>query len=133
MIQRIQSLYIFIFIINKCYLLYKSSIDTNSFHLYIEGYDLFSLLLILLIIFSTVTLFRFKNRKIQIKLMYFLIIIQVIVLTLIFFLAYKINISTSLSQNYDTFHYLFGLLLLLLSLRGIKKDQNLIDSMDRLR
>ena len=133
MIQRFQSLYILLYIINKCYLLYKSSIDKNPFHLFIDRLDPFSLVLIFLIIFSTLTLFSFKNRKTQIKLLYFLIIIQVIIITSILILSYKVDNPIIFLQNFHTYSYLFGLLLLLLSLRGIKKDQKLIDSIDRIR
>ena len=133
MIQRFQSLYLFLYIINKCYLLYKSSIEKNPFYLFIDSLDPFFLLLIFLIILSVLTLFSFKNRKTQIKLLYFLIIIQVIILTSILILSYKMDNSIFFLQNYRTYSFLLGLLLLLLSLRGIKKDQKLIDSIDRIR
>ena len=133
MIQRFQSLYILLYIINKCYLLYKFSIEKNPFYLFIDWPDAFFLLLIFLIIFSAITLFSFKNRKIQIKLLYFLIIIQVIILTSILILSSEEDSPIIFLQNYHTFYYLLGLLLLLFSLRGIKKDQKLIDSIDRIR
>ena len=133
MIQRLQSLYILLYIINKCYLLYKSSIEKSPFHLIIDSLDPFFLLLIFLIIFSTLTLFSFKDRKTQIKLLYFLIIIQIILITSILILNYSVDNPIIFLQNYHTYSCLLGLLLLLLSLRGIKKDQKLIDSIDRIR
>ena len=133
MIQRIQSIYIFLFIISNFFLLYMNSIYRNSFHFSIHDFDLFPLLLILLIIFSIVSLLSFKNRKTQIKLLYFLIFIQLIILTLISILAFKSDNALIFLQNYQTFIYLLGLVLLLLSVRGIKKDQNLIESIDRIR
>ena len=133
MIQRLQSLYMLLYIINKFYLLYKSSFEKNPFHPFIDRLAPFSLVLILLIIFSTLTLFSFKNRKIQIKLLYFLIMIQVIILTSILILSYKVEKPIIFLQTYQIYSYLLGLLLLLLSLRGIKKDQKLIDSIDRIR
>ena len=133
MIQRFQSLYLLLYIINKCYLLYISSIEKNPFHLLIDSLDPFLLLLIFLIILSALTLFSFKNRKTQIKLLYFLIIIQAIILTSMLILSYKMDNPISLLENYRAHSYLLGLLLLLLSLRGIKKDQKLIDSIDRIR
>ena len=133
MIQRFQSLYILFYIINKCYLLYKFTIEKNPFQLFIDWLDPFFLLLVFLIIISAFTLFNFKNRKIQIKLLYLLIIIQVIILTSILIFSYKVDDPIIFLQNYHTYSYLLGLLLLLLSLRGIKKDQKLIDSIDRIR
>ena len=133
MIQRIQSLYVFLYIIIKCYLLYKFVVDKNSFHFFINGFDVFCLLLISLILFSTITLFSFKNRKLQIILLFFLILIQLIILSSIFIKAYKSINPIKYLHNYQTYNYLLGLFLLLFSLKGIKKDQNLIDSIDRIR
>ena len=133
MIQRIQSLYLFFYLITKSFLLYIYSKDQNSLHFFINGFNLFFLVLILLIITSTITLFSFKKRKIQIKLIYFLITIQLIILILILIMVLKTDDSISFFLNYRNLLYLFGLILLLLSLRGIKKDQNLIDSIDRIR
>ena len=133
MIQRIQSLYLFFYLIIKSFLLYLYSKDENLFHFFINELDLFFLVLILLIVTSTVTLFSFKKRKIQIKLIYFLITIQLIILILILNMVFVIDNSINFLLNYRNCLYLFGLILLLLSLRGIKKDQNLIDSIDRIR
>ena len=133
MIQRIQSLYLFIYLINKCFSIYISFIDERSLHFIIHKIDLFKLFAIFLIIISAITLFRFKNRKTQIKLSYLLITIQLIVLLFLTILAYKADNSVKFLQNYQTFTYIIGLVLLLLSLKGIKKDQNLIDSIDRIR
>ena len=133
MIQRIQSIYIFLFIISNIFLLYMTSMDRNSFHFSIHEFDLFPLLLILLIIFSIISLLSFKNRRTQIKLLYFLTFIQLIILTLISILAFKSDNALIFLQNYQIFIYLLGLVLLLLSVRGIKKDQNLIESIDRIR
>jgi len=134
MIQRFQSLYLFLYIINKCYLLYKYSIDKNLFHFFIDKPDLiFILLILLLIILSIITLFSFKNRKNQIKLLYYLIIIQVFILASMLILSYIVENPLNSFKNNHTYHHLLGLLLLLLSLRGIKKDQRLIDSINRIR
>ncbi len=133
MIQRIQSLYILIYIANKSFLLYITPIDSNSFRFLIHEYDLFTSVQILLIILSSITLFSFKSRKNQIILLYFLIIIQAIILTSIPLMFYETDNSMAFFQNYQTFLYLFGLFLLLVSLWRIKKDQRLVDSIDRIR
>ena len=133
MIQRIQSLYIFLYIIIKCFLLYMSLTNKSLFHFFINKVDLLSSVLILLIIFSIVTLLSFKKRKTQIKLTYFLIMTQLLFMILISILAYMEVNSLIFLENYQTILFIIGLLLLLLCLRGIKKDQNLIDSIDRIR
>ena len=133
MIQRIQSLYIFLYIIIKCFLLYMSLTYKSLYHFFINKVDLLSSVLILLIIFSIVTLLSFKKRKTQIKLTYFLIMAQLLFMILISILAYMEVNSLIFLENYQTILVIIGLLLLLLCLRGIKKDQNLIDSIDRIR
>ena len=133
MIQRIQSLYIFLYIIIKCFLLYMSLTYKSLYHFFINKVDLLSSVLILLIIFSIVTLLSFKKRKTQIKLTYFLIMTQLLFMILISILAYMEVNSLIFLENYQTILFVIGLLLLLLCLRGIKKDQNLIDSIDRIR
>ena len=133
MIQRIQSLYIFLYIVIKCFLLYMSLTYKSLFHFFINKVDLVSSVLILLIIFSIVTLLSFKKRKTQIKLMYFLITLQLLFMISISIFTYMEVDSLIFLQNYQTILFMIGLLLLLLCLRGIKKDQNLIDSIDRIR
>ena len=133
MIQRIQSLYIFLYIVIKCFLLYMSLTYKSLFHFFINKVDLVSSVLILLIIFSIVTLLSFKKRKTQIKLMYFLITLQLLFMISISIFNYMEVDSLIFLQNYQTILFMIGLLLLLLCLRGIKKDQNLIESIDRIR
>ena len=133
MIQRIQSLYIFLYIVIKCFLLYMSLTYKSLFHFFINKVDLVSSVLILLIIFSIVTLLSFKKRKTQIKLMYFLITLQLLFMISISIFTYMEVDSLIFLQNYQTILFMIGLLLLLLCLRGIKKDQNLIESIDRIR
>ena len=133
MIQRIQSLYIFLYIVIKCFLLYMSLSYKSLFHFFINKVDILSSVLILLIIFSIVTLLSFKKRKTQIKLVYFLITLQLLFMISISIFNYMEVDSLIFLQNYQTILCIIGLLLLLLCLRGIKKDQNLIDSIDRIR
>ena len=133
MIQRIQSLYNFLYVIIKCFLLYMSLTYKSLFHFFSNKVDLLSSLLILLIIFSIVTLLSFKKRKTQIKLMYFLITLQLLFMISISIFTYMEVDSLNFLQNYQTILFMIGLLLLLLCLRGIKKDQNLIESIDRIR
>ncbi len=133
MIQRIQSLYILLYIVIKCFLLYMSLSYKSLFHFFINKVDIFSSVLILLIIFSIVTLLSFKKRKTQIKLVNFLITLQLLFMISISIFTYMEVDSLNFLQNYQTILCIVGLLLLLLCLRGIKKDQNLIDSIDRIR
>ena len=133
MIQRVQSIFISLYLVIKFYLLYVSSAKIKSFHFFVHGFDLFSLMLVLIIIFSIATLLSFKKRKTQIKLLYFLMTIQLTIIFLILVLVYRTGNSLKYLLNHNTYLYIFGLFLLLLSLRGIKRDQKLIESIDRIR
>ena len=133
MIQRIQSLYILFYIINNCFLLYMSSNDIKFSNFFSEKKDIDFLLLILANIFSVVILFNYRNRKTQIKLLFLTILIQLIILMSIIVLACKASNSIKYLLNQEVILYLLGLVFLFLSLRGINKDQKLIDSIDRIR
>ena len=133
MIQRIQSLYIVSYIAIKIFLLYKSYIKKNLLSFSLNGFDLFSIVLIIILAISIILLVCFKNRKNQIKILYILILIQFMILTSVSVLAFEEVNALKFLLNYQTFLYLLGFALLLLALKGIKKDQNLIDSIDRIR
>ena len=133
MIQRIQSLYIVSYIAIKIFLLYKSYIKKNLLSFLLNGFDLFSIVLIIILAISIILLVSFKNRKNQIKILYFLILIQFMILTSVSVLAFEEVNALKFLLNYQTLLYLLGFALLLLALKGIKKDQNLIDSIDRIR
>ena len=133
MIQRIQSLYIVSYIAIKIFLLYKSYIKKNLLSFSLNGFDLFSIVLIIILAISIILLVSFKNRKNQIKILYFLILIQFMILTSVSVLAFEEVNALKFLLNYQTLLYLLGFALLLLALKGIKKDQNLIDSIDRIR
>ena len=59
--------------------------------------------------------------------------IQLTIIFLILVLVYRTGNSLKYLLNHNTYLYIFGLFLLLLSLRGIKRDQKLIESIDRIR
>ena len=68
----------------------------SLFHFFINKVDLLSSVLILLIIFSIVTLLSFKKRKTQIKLVYFLITLQ---------LLFMISISIFTYMEVDSLNF----------------------------
>ena len=110
-----------------------SSNDIKFSNFFSEKKDIDFLLLILANIFSVVILFNYKNRKTQIKLLFLTILIQLIILMSIIVLACKASNSIKYLLNQEVILYLLGLVFLFLSLRGINKDQKLIDSIDRIR
>jgi hypothetical protein len=94
-----------------------------------------SVLIILIPLISLVTIFLFKNRKIQMRIT--LILVSLIVILMLAF----IHISQSVISKFDAgiipvlkmFLPLIILLLSILAYRRIKKDDRLVKSYDRLR
>ncbi len=94
-----------------------------------------SVLIILIPVVSIITLFIFKNRKIQIKISLILIILITI------FIAALIYVSFGIIPKFDAtvipgIRMLLPILLLVLSIltyMGIRKDEHLVKSYDRLR
>jgi len=85
---------------------------------------------------SLITLFLYKNRQFQIRLLSFNILIT-IVLVIVIFLFYVNSVQklTGIPPVYEfgAFCPLINLLFLILANRYIRKDQNLVRSADRLR
>ncbi len=94
-----------------------------------------SVLIILIILISLFTLFLFKNRKIQIRFSLFLLILAAV------FVIALIHISLSITSKFDAaiipgFKMIFPVLILIFSVLaylGIKKDDKLVKSYDRIR
>lgn len=154
MIQRIQSLWILLAIIMVC-LFY--SIDAVSFmgeggaqysiksagiYSSVNGAfqkDLNSTVLLILVILITVlllvTLFIYKYRKLQIKISFIVLILQFsiyIVLIIISSGIHKDHDAKIFPELGSVFPFL-GMIFTILACRGIKKDENLVRSYDRLR
>lgn len=88
------------------------------------------------VILSAVTLFMYKNRPVQIRLLAFNILIT-IVLIIVIFLFYMNSVQklTGIQPVYQfgAFCPLINLIFLILANRFIRKDENLVRSADRLR
>ncbi|MCX6254936.1 MAG: DUF4293 domain-containing protein [Bacteroidia bacterium] len=155
MIQRIQSLYLLLttvlsgLFLKGSYLSFINKADsliTINFkgiyqtagekgYLLIDKLIPISIILILIPVLSILAIFLFKKRKLQLK----------VTLILIIFAALFIAISTyygiSIVQSYQAtfvpgvkmFVPLLILVFSILAYRGIKKDENLVKSYDRLR
>jgi glucan phosphoethanolaminetransferase (alkaline phosphatase superfamily) len=162
MIQRIQSIYLMLIVICQS-LLFATALATftsyeTSFNLSLMGFyklssagndmliNSYSLVVvnILVILFSLFVIFSFKNRKKQIKLaaFNFLLICSFVVLM---FYSFD-NAKSLLDNSYNTqgselsTTYGIGMILPILSLifnflaiKGIRKDEELVRSADRIR
>ena len=79
---------------------------------------------------------QFKNRKFQIKLVQGALLLQLVTVGLIFFYADKMGVlaeSDSVSYSPSLAVLLVNVVLYFLAIRGIKKDDALVRSADRLR
>jgi cytochrome bd-type quinol oxidase subunit 2 len=93
------------------------------------------LLILLIVVVSLLTIFLFKNRKLQLRLAIGLLILTILLVLLI--TGYSVYITGK--YNADIVFEIKMILLLLmpicmyLAYRGIKKDDDLVKSYDRLR
>jgi hypothetical protein len=158
MIQRIQSLYLLLAAIACTLLFFFPMIDyvdpvKGTYTLFAMGLKsdvvpgiLFfqeTIPLLLLVIASLalalVTIFFYKRRRLQIKLVSINVLLNVVLIALIFFLYnnyFEHHITGSgISGSYQFGMYLplISLVLLILATRAIRKDEALVKSSDRLR
>jgi hypothetical protein len=99
---------------------------------------LFVLMMVSIILFFMV-IFLYKNRKLQISLTLLSILIIIVYTTCLFYFVNDASIFLAKDQVYSMLpdYSLYApfaiIILLLLALRGVKKDEKLIRSVDRLR
>tara|TARA_A100001011_G_scaffold66225_1_gene67226 strand:+ start:174 stop:551 length:378 start_codon:yes stop_codon:yes gene_type:complete len=125
MIQRLQTLYLFFVFLFSCGLFYSSTME-NTTTIYSSYYGF-----ILSPIISIITILLFKKRPLQIFLCFLLLLLQ----------AIQIGFYVRAFQPPDGFGWteyvvvfsLINFFLITLARRGIRKDQNLVRSIDRIR
>ncbi len=155
MIQRIQTLFLALAAIFAGLLFFFPIVSfdhgTTSILLTITGVEnqldaeyfsnIYALPLLILTILAVVvpvfTIFKFKNRHLQIKLSSLNVFLNAILCGLIF-LFYSSNMqktiaAETISYSFGTYIPLINMVLSVLAMRWIKKDIDLIKSIDRLR
>jgi drug/metabolite transporter (DMT)-like permease len=135
MIQRIQT--IWLLLAAACSLatlklsFYSGNKDNNLFA-ELNGMSNFALLILAvgIALLALVTIFLYKNRKLQIQLSLFGFLLQVIVLVI-----YFMQIKKYIQGNFTLTSVLSFIIpvFFILAWLGIRKDEKLIKSMDRLR
>ena len=125
MIQRIQTVYLFIVFCLMALLFY---IPFSSSWAVLFAAGLAALL-------SLITIFLFKKRKLQIKTSYILLFLLALVYIIYFIFDQKSLLTTDffLNTRLSFVFPLIAIILVYLAIRGIKKDENLVRSLDRLR
>ena len=91
----------------------------------------------LVLIFTFMLIFLYKNRPLQVQLVRFCFLMVLIFIVLAFFYGRELQ---TIANNYNVIEYkvadlfpLFQLLFLYLAARGITKDEELVRSADRIR
>lgn len=128
MIQRIQTLYLLLAGALAALLWYFDFRDIHTLATF--------LILPLLILLALVSLFLFKNRKIQFRFAVLGTLFSGVVIVLEYLTIQDLNQQHLVIANYHYFSPIIGLLMVLfffLAARGIYKDNKLIKSQDRLR
>ena len=158
MIQRIQTIFLFIVVVACILLLFfplagiYSDLFTYKFYIYelknmvpgqepvFHKYAAIPLLVLNLAVavLAAISIFLYKNRVMQLKLVRFCIFIEIVMIALIFF-PYANMIQKALLSTPDylseagIYFPLIALIFLILSNRFILKDERLVRSSDRLR
>ena len=156
MIQRIQSLFLF-FVLSACVLMFFFPVaeflsDFHYYKLYIlefqnmvptteqifSNYFTFPLIGFAVIIglISFVAIFMYKKRRVQLLLIKICILLNIILIVGVFFGYPEViskQINTEAVFGISSYFSLISLVFLILANRGIKRDEKLIRSADRLR
>ena len=131
MIQRIQSIYLLVAAIAMTLISFKVPVYTLNESMFMAQDDTKMFILTIVgAIFSLLGLFMFKNRKFQMKLIRLTVLIQMIIGLRLFMLFNKFEVALN---NTLLFLMAFSLIALIMAYRGVKKDDDLVRSVDRIR
>lgn len=149
MLQRIQSLYLFIVSILYIVIIFLPLCKYPEYVLTIRGLFAISeqqqtiiintysllILVIFLSLISFVTIFLYKKRLFQIKLCNLSILFQVVLIAvIIYFAIFSKSLSHSdLSPQFAMFIPVINIILTILARRRIRKDEELVRTADRIR
>jgi hypothetical protein len=147
MIQRIQTLYLFLAAVIAAVLsfynpgLWRAKLVNNSYQ-YFTGQSSYKYFVITMIIIAlaVVCIFLFKKRPLQFRLTVLNLLLSIALIVIQYFMikaeAEKLQASNMLaSSTYlpAAFLPIIIVVLLFLAARGIRKDEKLVKSLDRLR
>ncbi|MBN2667164.1 MAG: DUF4293 domain-containing protein [Bacteroidales bacterium] len=155
MIQRIQSLYLLltsiasVLFLSGNFLSFFNDSGSGIFMNYrgiwtagqeealqnLENQIIIPVIVLLIIILSVVAILLYKNRKLQIKFVLATVLLSAALTALTAWLAYSAGekYQAVLNPGIRTFLPLIILIFSILAYRGIRKDENLVRSYDRLR
>ena len=143
MIQRIQTIYLFlasivsgglIFVFNLWNTLKEQIFVLDLFQEELVTIKLIPFMFITSAILSISTIFLFKDRKLQFVIGRVIVLINLFLLVLLIYLSLTLSGETSVSEKgIGMFLPILVILLIVLANKAIKKDEDLVKSVDRLR
>lgn len=143
MIQRIQTIYLLlasivsgglIFVFNLWNTIKEKIFVVDLFSREVFTLKVIPFMFIVSAILSLVAIFLFKNRKLQFVIGRIIILTNLFLLGLLIYLSLNLSGETSVSEKgIGMFLPILAILLVVLANKAIKKDEDLIKSVDRLR
>jgi len=135
MIQRIQSIYLLIVAMFSGIGVYYSTLENNKLFVGKDFDNIYILSLFAsVIVLSIITIFLFNNRKLQFVLVRFNILINIILLGVFGYYTQTFSGETLVSEKEIELVIPFiSIVFLYLANKAIKKDEDLVKSVDRLR
>ncbi len=143
MIQRIQTIYLFlasiisgglIFVFNLWNTIKEKIFVVDLFSREAITFKVIPFMFIASSILSLIAIFLFNNRKLQFVVGRVIILINLFLLGLLVYLSLTLSGETSVSEKgIGMFLPILVILLIVLANKAIKKDENLVKSVDRLR
>ena len=142
MIQRIQSIYLTIVIVLSAILPFVFKLWKNS-NKEVFALDLFSKLTLLSklvpvffflsALIAAIAIFKFKKRQLQFVLVRIIILINLFLLGILIYLSLTLPGEASSEKGIGMFLPIVVILFAFLANKAIKKDEDLVKSVDRLR
>lgn len=136
MIQRIQTLYLFLSVVISAGLIFVFHLWTNTEEVKVFATDnyLYLGLFLASALLSLISIFSFKNRKSQFVMGRLNIILNFILLGILVYQSPKLPGETLFSEKgIGMILPVFSIVCLALANKAIKKDEDLVKSVDRLR
>jgi hypothetical protein len=143
MIQRIQTIYLFlasivsgglIFMFNLWSTLKEQIYVVDLFVKELISFKMIPIMFFVSAILSIVTIFLYKDRKLQFVVGRIIILINLFLLALLIYLSLTLSGETLVSEKgIGMFLPILAILLVVLANKAIKKDEDLVKSADRLR
>lgn len=136
MIQRVQSIYMFLSSILMCGISFLLPIYKEQVQVFILDNFTFLTLFLLSGIITLISIFLYQNRKLQFVLNRISILINLILLGLFLYQSTKLPGATQEAMKgieMGVFLPIISVILLVLANKAIQKDENLVKSVDRIR